>query len=586
MPRLRLSDSSNNAKPLLVDRLKLYDQHEDKVQQALVLVRKGSTISAAERITGISSKTISMRLNCSRSSIRTALEGQKRKRKQQPSVISTSCKVSKKSSNRRRSSNTAARQVTNKFVSRQFLLDSDDPTKLHLTFDEEVKIGASLRELASKCGPFPYQLISETLRYYVRVRNQFQILKHERKVMLNLENKSIDEASHVNETAIETDSEYEGDDYDVYELKPHNKANNQTHSDSTTHSVETLQIDSPNSSKCSSPYTVINGLATPETIHHDKDADGSLPTPPRPSFSYLTGKVIAPMTPPDGHDLLDLESVESDRSSSSEPEETHDRSASVSSNKSQRSDSVSSVGSVDDMIPHKKPTTISIAPSFITNFCKRNGIQTKTVASIHKEQKRLLKEREVSPNMDQFASPSDINLAKSQIELFHPLRFQLVEFEFLQQQQQSRSNYDESTSHHLQPDQNDSFLEKVVKGEISKEMMQQMLSSLINSSRVLRLCYVDEEESHGNHVDLIKQSISTNQDDDDLLISSTGNEPRIKTRSDLLNLIISHLKTCSQNGSDKDNIFDDYPQRLIGIEKFSELDVIDAIFENFIQVLA
>lgn len=191
MPRFRISTGKT---PLLIDRLRIYDQHEAQVQQALELVKRGVTVACAERATGISSKTITMRLNHQRISIRSALELQRSRAIQKGKVTkqsSTSTKNSNNNYNRKTkgsptsNNNTLQLQKQQQIRARRrassplpskckhYLLTTDDPTKLYLTFDEELCIASHFRRLISSHGPFPYQLIGEVLRYYVRVRDAY-----------------------------------------------------------------------------------------------------------------------------------------------------------------------------------------------------------------------------------------------------------------------------------------------------------------------------------------------------------------------------------------------------------------------------
>ncbi|VVT47177.1 uncharacterized protein SAPINGB_P001581 [Magnusiomyces paraingens] len=492
MPRLRLSSGSSN-KPLLADRLRLYDEHEARVQQALELVRSGSSVASAERRVGTSSKTISMRLSSRRNSIRSALELQRANKTRVTKTTKSSTSSTSSSSTRKR----RASSMDDSY--KTFLLTTSDPTKLHLTFDEELCIAHHMRLMIDRNGPFPYQLISEILRYYVRLRDAFQHLL------------LVEEAE---EAVLDDDDDDDDDNGD-----------------------DDLQIISSSCERSPpfatpSPSTPVKRVNNHVALPPSPQAPPSPPISSVPMLSPASSARASPALPPSPSRRYSI------LFSSHEPSDVKDL-----------HDSAIPDGSTS------KPSIISITPSYLTNFCKRNGIQSRTLAALCKE----------TNFHDQFCISKE-TFIRSKIGVYSKLRQHLVKFEFVQQQQ------------HLTAPPN-SELARL--WDADPQLYDQMLNN-ISTGRVLRLCFLDpafspETGSGGN-----SNSNSNNLLNDKDRPRAHQNKPKTHGFEDagafklsVLSRILDHL--------------DGHPVRANGnsvpMSIFSTPDLISVMFDHLSQHL-
>lgn len=555
MPRLRISSGKNNT--LLADRLRIYDEHEAKVQEALEMVRNGSSVATAERCVGTSSKTITMRLNCKRTSIRNALEIQRiqkhRVSKDKPAASSSPAAAPSRRGSRSASSSPALTRKSNSPAprsrsnsksasdsSKRFLLTTDDPTKLHLTFEEELRIAHHLRLLIHKNGPFPYQLISEVLRYYVRLRDAFQrLLKGEEQELRLAELRPQFSlcSRHTPEAILEEedemmDGESAGSIVADLKLTP---ASSPISSNTAVAAKPLLPMKRAELPPSPSPQVPPSPpISSVSILSPASSACTSPALPPSPSRRYslsfsTTQSPFLPAKTVGGDDVSILENTDKEEM-------------------------------VKPATP--KPSIIAIAPSYLTNFCKRNGIQSRTIASLCKE----------SNIHEQFYMSKDVFI-KSKVGIYSKLRASLVKFEFIQQQQQQEPSSELTLK-----------LAQLI--DSSPEVYDQMINN-ISTGRVLRLCFLDPdfEESDGIRSKAANE-VAVEDDEDEISKPTDSAHP-----SGSAGLLESHLPDMDSailmsrlldflgDEQHPEKIYQRLPAIKYG--QFSKVDLIGTMFDYF-----
>lgn len=517
MPRLRISTDKY---PLLVDRLRVYDQHEANVQSALELVKQGATVACAHRSTGVNSKTIAMRLSHQCVSIRNALELQK-SRNIQKSRVSKSSALTGPTKQKHRNSKAI----------KHYLLTTNDPTRLHLTFDEELQIAFHIRKLIARNGPFPYQLIAEILRYYVRIRDSYRRLAeqdNEEHLLLNALYKdsqgpipnithSIPTCPHSPTRPDSPASPNLGHKLVAAPLTPPAPTNKASlfHPAASIPSPASSSASSPPYPRRASSVSVHDWSSNPACIKSVSDAPPSPPeTNPnkkhsslhhplpstlldsifsephssRGSRSFSSGRLVAPNSLISARILEDATKPTHSSNSATKPSRlTND---SFSTIDDLESSLLSSPATNPFFYRSKpKPSIIRIQPSFLTTFCKRNGIQSQTIASLYKSNAAATNSVFAPVQTKETECGFDTGIARRQteafvqdkIETYSALRTKLVEVEFVQQQKQKAQRGTD----------NDGGLDSFIQSAFSSPEMYQAMIKNIGTGRVLRLCFLN-----------------------------------------------------------------------------------------------